>query len=259
MIASPRKGYVSQFDSATLAIVDPSVGPDCKGFVLRGIDLSPWADADGIPEMDQMVLIGKRLFVVLQHLDRAAFFTPVGPGLLVVIDTTTDTVTQTLTLSLTNPFAQTKGLIYDPVTQRIFVGGPGSFFSDLNDGGIEAIDPVSLRSDGLLITGAELGGDLTDFVMTGATRGYAVVTGADSRWRLVAFDLATRTVTAMPAISDQTFADIETSELGELWLADRSFAGGSLGGVRIFSLIDGSERAVAAIATGLLPFNLVFF
>ena len=56
------------------------------------IDLSPWADDDGFPEMDQMVLVGDRLFVSIQRLDRTDFFRPTGKGALVVGDTTDDSV-----------------------------------------------------------------------------------------------------------------------------------------------------------------------
>jgi len=259
VIASPAKAYVSQYDSAVLAIVDPSVGADCAGFIRGGIDLSPWADSDGIPEMDQMVLIGTRLFVVLQRLDRSALFTPAGPGILVVIDAATDTVEQTITLSLSNPFAQTKGLVYDSLTNKLFVAGPGLFFSDLDDGGIESIDATSLQSDGLRISGKELGGDLTDFVMVGSARGYAVITDAGGNQSLVAFDLDQHEVTSTLAFSTETFSDIEANDLGELWLADRAFTGAVPGGIRIFSLVNGSEQTTSNLATGLLPSNFEFF
>ena len=76
VLIAPDKAYVTRYDAISIAIVDPSVGKSCEGFVRGHIDLSPWADADGIPEMDQMVRVGDRVFVAVQRLDRDDFFRP---------------------------------------------------------------------------------------------------------------------------------------------------------------------------------------
>ncbi len=262
VVVSATKAYVSQYDSTVLAIVDPSVGPSCNGFVTGGIELAAYADADGIPEMDQMVLVDGSLYIALQLLDRTAFFAPTGPGVLVEIDSGTDTVIGTTALEFSNPFGETKGLAHDSRAHSLYISSPGRFFSDLSDGGIEAVDTITRAPVGAVITGGELGGDLTDFVMVGSSRGYGLVADAQSRHRLVAFDSATATapgtVTATLAESDETFSDIEVSERGELYLCDRSFTAGVIGGVRVFSVRSNEELTTAPIDTGLLPFNVVF-
>src|SRR5262249_28679681 len=51
---SATKAYVTLYGRTQLLIVNPSAPADCTGFELGMIDLSQFADADGIPEMDQM-------------------------------------------------------------------------------------------------------------------------------------------------------------------------------------------------------------
>ena len=68
-VLAPDKAYVTRYDAKELWIVDPSAA-SCAGFLRDTVDLSPWGDADGIPEMDQMALVGDRLFVSLERLDR---------------------------------------------------------------------------------------------------------------------------------------------------------------------------------------------
>lgn len=255
-LVSPSKAYVSRYDAKSLAVIDPSVGSSCSGFVTATIDLSTWADADGFAEMDQMVVVGDRLFVSIQRLDRRNFFQPVSNGALVVIDTASDTVLTTVELQLSNPFAETKGLVYDQRSGKIYIGGPGVLFSALGDGGIEAVDPETLVSEGLLISGEELGGDLTDFFMLGDRRAYAIVAADDFVASLVELDLDQRTVVSLLTASPQQLSDIEITETGQLWLSDRDCIDP---GLRVFSISDNRELTNRPIYPGLTPFNLLFW
>lgn len=255
VIVSEDLGYVSLYDSKDLAIIDPSPSSDCSDFVQGTLDLSDYADADGFPEMDQMLLVGDTLLVVLQRLDRGSMFAPASNGALVAIDTATSTVTASLELSITNPYAETKGLVYDEATGLVYLAGPGTFFSDLDDGGIEAVAVDGLVSQGVLMNGTALGGDLTDLVLVGSSRAYAVVAGGDFANSLVEIDLNKGEVSATLATSDYLFSDIEMTESGRLWLADRDC---SDPGLRVFSLADNGETTTAPLYPGLSPFSLTF-
>jgi hypothetical protein len=254
-VVSETKAYVSRYDATSLAVVDLSRGPGCKNFTTGTIDLSPYADADGVPEMDQMTIVGGRLFVAIQRLDRNSFFRPAGTGALVVIDVATDEVAGVVELEIENPFVETKGLVYDEASARIYVGGPGELFTDLGDGGIEIVDPEALASEGVALGGGDLGGDLTDFVLVGSGRGYAIVAGENFEASIVEFDLATRTTSEALATSPQLLSDIELTERGSLWLADRHC---SNPGFRVFDIRDNTETTSAPVYPGLTPFNLVF-
>jgi len=255
VLVSETLGYVSRYDSTSLAVIDPSAMADCQGFITDTIDLSPWADADGFPEMDQMALAGDRLLVSLQRLDRNSFFQPTGAAMLVAIDTATNEVVAELELAVTNPFAETKGLLYDPENDLVYIAGPGTLFSDLDDGGIEAVDTRSLASLGLIADGADLGGDLTDLVVAGGSKAYAIVASEGFANSLVEVNLEQATISEPLATSDYLFSDIELTENGRLWLADRNCFDP---GLRVFSSADNAEITTAPLYPGLTPFTLAF-
>ncbi|RMD81484.1 MAG: hypothetical protein D6815_11705 [Candidatus Dadabacteria bacterium] len=253
VLVSPTLGYVSRFDSASLAIIDPSAGPSCQGFLRGEIDLGALADADGFPEMDQMALVGDRLFVALERLDRNDFFRPATNAALAVVDTSRNTLEGAVELTIENPFAETKGLIYDPDAGLLYAGGPGRLFTDLEDGGIEVVDPVSSTSLGLVASGKELGGDLTDFALAGSGRVFAIVADASFVASVIDFDVATGTRRLLFR-SPFLVSDIELSADGRLWVADRNC---SQPGVRVFDVDDGHELTPDPIYPGLTPFNLL--
>jgi hypothetical protein len=255
VLATPTKGYVTRYDATSLVIVDPSVGPDCEDFVVGSIDLSSYADADGLPEMDQMVLVGDRLFVSIQRLDRDDFFRPGANGALVVLDTRTDTVTDVVELAISNPFVETKGLSYDERSSRIWVGGPGTLFSDLDDGGIEAVDAVTLESLGVLLDGGDLGGDLLDFVIVGSSRAFAIVADESFVARVVDVNLETGQLSAPLLSSSQNVSDIELTADGKLWVVDRNCFDP---GLRVFAIGSGDEITAEPIYPGLTPFTIDF-
>ncbi len=251
--------WISRYDSALLLLADPDAGPTCGDFLVDEIDLSAWADADGIPEMDQLLLRGDRLLVLLQLLDRNDLFRPSGPGRLLVIDTVSRSVLASTDLAISNPFAETKGLLLRPGSGELLVGGPGLLFSDLDDGGIQALDPDSLADHGLLITGNELGGDLVDFVMAGRDRGFALVADAVFTVSLVEFDLALGKVNRLLFASATLLSDLELADDGSLWLADHDCGGDGppAPGLLAFSAFTGQPLLDGPLATGLPPFNLL--
>ena len=137
-IVDDDKAYVTLFNKTDLLIVDPSIDEDedCGDFILGRIDLSVFADADGIPEMDQMAIIDDRLYVSIEHLDRDNFFTPTGLGQIAVIDIDSDSVIGEIALGAPNPFGATKGLTID--NDDLIVSLTGQF--GVADGGIQRVD-----------------------------------------------------------------------------------------------------------------------
>ena len=250
-LLSDTKAYVTRFELTSILIVNPSVGANCAGFDLGSIDLSQFADADGIPEMDQMAIVNGKLYVSLQRLNRNNSFNPAGPGMLAIIDTATDRVVGQITLSGQNPFGNSKGLIVDD--GGLVVGEAGQL--GVLDGGIERVDLTTAMAEGFFITEAELGGDLNDFVPVSDRLGYAITAAADFTNSLVAFDPSTHAVTK-PLLSGSGFlSDIELNDRNELFLADRTV---TKPGIRIFSASGGSEITPAPLDLGLPPFDILF-
>jgi DNA-binding beta-propeller fold protein YncE len=253
VLVGAHKAYVTRYDRGELWIVDPAA-PGCGAFLRGTIDLRPWADADGLPEMDQMALVGERLFVSLERLDRARRFAPAGRSRLAVIDVATDTVSAVVELSGANAFGDATGLVREPGTGKLLVAEAGDLYRT-GDGGIERVDPVTLTAEGFLITEDDLGGSITDFVIAATGKGYAIVLDAQLRNVLVAFDPVTRRVTNRLLTRVQYLPDIALGPDGLLWLAD---GGLPSPGIRIFDPADDRQLTRAAIDVGLPPFAIAF-
>lgn len=247
--ASDDKAYVALYGGG-VAVVNLNPSPDCSDFVQQEIDLSSLADGDGIPEAHRMVLVDGTLYVSLQRLEN---FAPSDASVLAVIDTSSDTLTGSIPLSGTNPFGETKGLPLDPATGKILVATTGEFGA--TDGGIERVDPTTGTAEGYFITEAELGGDINDFTIVSATRGYAVVSDTDFNNSLVRFDPSTGTVQATLATGSAYLPDVEyDASTDRIFLASQDFADP---GIRIFAA-DDAEVTSSPIDTGLPPFNINF-
>ena len=259
-----NKGYVALYESNELLVIDrnvledPAVDPACDSLITGRIDLTALADSDGLPEMDRVAVVGDRAYVALQTLVHARLFEPAGTAALAVIDTAQNRLAGSIPLALQNPFAETKGLIVGPHRKRLYLGGPGIIFTDLTDGGIEAVDLDTQASLGLLVTGAELGGDLFDFVMVGSQRAYAVVTGADQINRVLEVDLIQRNTGAELLASREPITDIEMTEDGMLWVAFREDSAEAAPGLRVFDVATNRETTPQPIFPGNLPFVLIF-
>ncbi len=253
-VVGPHKAYVTRFNRPELWIVDPGAPPSCAGFFRGAIDLGPYAAANGIPDMDQMALVGDRLFVSLEELDRNRQFAPAGKSLLVVIDVATDRVTGTVVLSGTNSFSASPEIRRDPTTGALLVGEVGNIYKT-GDGGIERVDPATLTASGFFVTERQLGGNITDFVIVSATKGYALLLDDSLRNELVAFDPSRGVVTRRMFASEQYLSAIELAPDGTLWLADRTLGAS---GIRIFDTTTDRQRTRAPIPTGLPPFAMAF-
>ncbi len=253
-VVDAHKAYVTRYGRAQLWVVDPGAA-GCGGFRRGTIDLGPYADADGIPEMAQMAVVGGRLFVTLERLDRGQRFAPAARAALAVIDIATDTVVATVELSGQNAFSDASGIGREPGTGKLLVAQVGHFYTT-GDGGIERIDPFTLTAEGFMVTEDALGGDVTDFVLVSPGKGYAVVLLADNppRNALVAFDPRTGTVTGR-LVTRPAIPDIALAPDGVLWVADASVPGP---GFRLFDPTDDHPLTRGVLDVGLPPFAMAF-
>lgn len=248
LAVSATKAYVALYEKKELLIIDPSVDASCRGFVRGTVDLAEYADADGFPEPESLALANGVLYVALQRLNRDDLFTPAGNGRIVAIDIATDRVVDVIELRGGNPFTR-----MEIREDRLWVATVGYFAED--DGGIEVVDLRRGESLGFLVEEADLGGDVTDFVLASGRRGYAVLSGRNFRNSLVAFDPSTKEV-GETLIGDSGFiSQLRPNERGELWVADRNVR---RPGVRVFGLHDGVERTTQPIDLGLPPFDMTF-
>jgi len=248
---SPVKAYVSRYGSTDLLIVNPNTGKP-----LGTISLAAFADADGLPEMDHMAVVGPWLFVACQRLTN---FAAANPSVVVVIDTRTDQVAdldpvapglQGITLTGRNPFT---GFVVDPGSQELLIGCVGEF--GVADGGIERIDPVTPRTLGYAITEAAIGGDVLDIAWAGSTHSYAIVNDASFSNLLMSWNPATGTaIDTVFAPGGFSLPDCEVNALGELYVCDSRI---TAPGVRVYQT--GADTLLAGpLDTGLPPNQIAF-
>ncbi|HEV7731333.1 MAG TPA: hypothetical protein VGR62_04185 [Candidatus Binatia bacterium] len=253
-LVAPDKAYVTRYDRPELWIVDPSA-TDCARFRRGTIDLSSFADADGLPEMSQMTLAGGRLFVAIQRLDRVHGFRATGPGRLVVIDVATDTVTGEIVLHGSNPFGDSSGIVHEPGTGKLVIASASDIYV-VGDGGLERIDPVTLQAEGtFFVDENQLGGNVLDFVLLSATKGYAVIQDRALKNRLVAFDPSGATPPRDLFSRDAYLPDLAVGPDGLLWLADQSLPDP---GIRLFDPATDTAVRRRPLAVGLPPFSIGF-
>lgn len=252
-LVSKTKAYVTRYNRTDLWIVDPSTGTQ-TGLV----DLSGFADGDGIPEMDHLLLTGERLFVSVQRIDRDTDWGPVGLSYLAVVDVSADTLldtdpvttgTQAIALAATNPFSDVK---VDASTGKLYVACAGHW--GVADSGVETVNPVTLKSEGITLPGATVGGDVTDVELVSAETGYAVIVDASFHNVLLRFNPRTGVVTdTLYAPGAFVLQDIVHAPTGKLLLTDRSATNP---GIRVFDVESGMDVTGAPIDVGLPPFHI---
>ena len=152
VIESLSRAYVIRLAAPDVLVINPMTGDS-----LDTIDLSAYADADGLPEMVHAELHDGKLYVLLQLLDINAWYAPTGPGKLAVIDAATGTVDRVVTLTIENPaeFVVDNGTVY-------VVGGG---YGDLSSGGVDRISPGATAMR--LTDGSSLNGRPSSVVMAG--------------------------------------------------------------------------------------------
>ena len=238
-LVGERTAYVTAYEQTALRVVDVVAGT-----VTGRIDLAAFADMeDGIPEMDSVRVRDGRAVVSVQRLDRNNFFTPTGPGKVVVIETATGTVLSSRDLGFAQPF----GPIVETCDGRWLVAQVGTFGA--TDGGVEILDAVEGTAT-LLATEASLGGDASAVALCDASHGFAIVNDAEFNTHLVTFDPATGERTGVAfAPTGFVLAGLVADCDGRVIVGDRTM---DAPGLRVFRC-DGTQATSDPIPTGALP------
>ncbi|NOZ85543.1 MAG: hypothetical protein GXP49_04645 [Deltaproteobacteria bacterium] len=251
-IVSRDKAYVPLYQAPLMVVVNP-----LNGERIGTIDLSEYADDDGLPEAAWALYVNGLVFVVLQRLDSRNSFEPTDYSMVVVIDPKVDRIIKEIRLSATNPFGKPR---YSDAMGGIVIGEAGRF--GVLDGGIEVVDVHSLEAGGLIVTEQAMGGDLVDAVIATPDKGYAVI--GEPRGQGVS---STKVVSFNPATGKQTdvldqantwkhsFLELEPGG-SRLWITER---GRTEQGIRIFDTSSDCEITAKPIDLGLDPFMLCFF
>jgi hypothetical protein len=173
-IATPRIAWVTRRRATHLLRLDLRTGETSEA-----LDLSMFADDDGIPDLGNMIIHEGRLFVQIRRMNEKAPGGLAAPGYLAVVDLATGELEDvdpvapgTQAIELQGTAAKGRMQIVAE-TRQLFDNASGGFF---DAGGIEVIDLDTLRSEGLIIREADgvTGADLNTFLMVTAERGFLV-------------------------------------------------------------------------------------
>lgn len=201
-----------------------------------------------------MERVGDRLFVQLQRLDQN--FDPVPPSLLAVVDIRTDSLIDAESLT---PGVQGIALLgtwpnhkmqAEREARRLYVSTPGPL---LDGGGIEEIDLDTLESNGWITSEAQIGGDMTGFVLGSPDLGY-VLTHTD--WTLSSHLTAfSRVDGSHQGEKFVTFAQVDSlafdRETGQLFFTDPN------AGVRVFDAATGIQLTSTRLGNGVFPMDVL--
>jgi hypothetical protein len=265
------KAYLSRYEYNTLWIVDPSAATE-DAFKTGEIDLSDFADGDESAEISRMTVVGTRLFVCLQRMDRTdpMSWVPSNTAYVVVIDTETHEVIdvdpdhegiQAIELATRNP----QKIEHLPQTGLIYVQSVGRYPGFGNDaeytGGIETIDPVSYRTR-LLVDDddgagtAAYGGNISNMALASATKGYLVTYAAWGDTSVRSFDPTTGAVgDVVTGLANIDCAGLGVDDHGYLWVLDQGFAAP---GVRVFDTTTDTQVGDLIDLGGLNPIAITF-
>ncbi|MGH7144701.1 MAG: hypothetical protein ACREJ2_11325 [Planctomycetota bacterium] len=254
---SLTKAYITRYEQNTILIVNPSNGAQLGTINLSSL-LNPDpgtepADTDGIVEMAGACIHNATLYVTVERLDRANYYTPVGHSYIAVIDTATDTLTGSIQLTYANPSGD---LRYIPSLDRIATVCSGSF--GVADGAIEMIDPTSNTDDGAMLLETSLNGDFDDFVVDSATQGYVLYNDFSYNLKVQRFNPTTLTPsgTDVVAVSGFNLSGLALTPDGkQLYVGDRT---GVNPGIRIYDTTTSNDAEITTnpIPTGLPPFEI---
>jgi len=175
------------------------------------------------------------------------------------VDTRADTVfdvnpalpgKQAIVLTAQNPVTTFQ---WDAAGSRLLVGCTGAF--GVLDGGVEAIDPDTFQSLGLLVTEAALGGDIGDLAWNGPERSYAIVSDASFNTHLVSWSAVTGTrLATLFSPGGFSLPDCAIDDRGELYVCHSDFLAPAL---YVFDTATDTQVA-GPLGTGLPPQQIVF-
>lgn len=246
--------FVSRYEEPTLGIFQRD-----SGLSMGEVDLSTYADGDGLPEASSMVMLGGMLYVGLQRMDRNEGWQPAPDGGRVVeIDcferqVTRDWVTGPNVVLHRHPdrddaLMLVEGAMFD------------SEYEMLLDGGIRELVLTEEEPGPLLLTEAELGGNIVAFGAGGSGLGVLAL-NVDEVHYLLCVDLAAWTTTEVIETTswvpqfgvndrDQAFALLRSGP------ADP----GAPGGIAVIDLTDCTDLTDGElISFSLQPYSVAFY
>ena len=261
VFVSSEKAYLLRYGSDKVWIVNPST-TDEDGFKIGELDLSSYADADGIPEMHSGVIVNGKIFIALQRLE---WWTPTVTAYVAVFDIITDEEIETgkgeggrkgIQLDIKNPGA----IQYLVENDTIYVQGSGSYFPVEYTGGIVSVNPTTYDTVLVLDDGTDTNhpyGQISGMAIASATKGYFIGYDGWGDNTLYSFDPSTGNVygEVVDYLKNKNIAGMESGVYLDkndmLWVCDATDA-------EIVILNTADDTIDEKISTNLNPSRVVF-
>ncbi len=265
---SDTKAYVTRMGYNTLWVVDPSAAAESE-FKVGEVDLSPLLradDTDDLVEMYRSIIVGGRLYVLLQCFDRNKGWDAL-PAVIAVVDVKTDELVdvdpatpgiQGISLKTCNP----QEIEYVPALGCLFVvssgeypgwdGSPAEY-----TGGIEKVDLSTYETTVVVEdddAGTPLyGGNIFNFVIVSSTKGYFAVYRGWGDNVVYSFDPSTGKVSSEPmaALQNTGIMDLAVDPLGYVWGLD-------MGNRQVVVLNPSDDTVDEVVDLGLAPYSITF-
>ena len=269
-----QKAYLLRYGKSKAWIVNPSATV-ASAFKIGELDLSAYADDDGIPEMNSAVIAKGKFFVTLQRLDQNNGWLPSHTAYVAVFDTATDTeITVCTTCAANNggvkgialPIRNIGAVQYLEENSSIYVQGVGDYGSSWSgrnpaySGGIVRIDPDTYAVSMILDDGDEENhpyGNISGMSIVSADKGYFAGYDGWGDNTLYEFNPSNGSVKgiANAALKNKNIAGMESGayadENGMLWVCNQTDAE--------VVILDTSDNSIdETISTNLNPVRVVF-
>lgn len=271
IFVSDQKAYLLRYEKTVAWIVNPSATAEAE-FKIGELDLSAYADADGIPEMNSAAIADGKLFIAMQRLDRDNGWIPSNTAYLAVFDTATDAEIDTGVANddgvkgIPLPVTNLGAIQYLADTDRVYVQGVGDYGSSWTgrdpeySGGIATVDPntytVSLLVDDGDATDHPYG-NISGMCVVSANKGYFVGYAGWGDNTLYAFDPLTGDVygSANAELTGKNIAGMEAGAYadnnGMLWVCNQTDA-------QVVVLNTADDTIDERLDTNLNPIRVVF-
>lgn len=248
--------YLCGLGTNDISVINP-----LNGNKKKTIDLSDFADSDDLVEASAMVKVGNFLFVALQRLDEnTTFWDASNDSMIVVINTKKNKIqdadpdtagTQAITLEGRNPAS----MVYSKRSKRIYIANAGTYDTEDNYGGIEVVDPKTLKTEGIAVADETLGGAPGFIAVNSAGKGYTTISDSSYKTYVVPFNAVKGTAGDQLSGTSTNYIPQILIDSSYLYVLDRDISNPGI----IVYRTKNNKKVSGPESTGQLPpANLVF-
>lgn len=266
VFVNDQKAYLLRYGSPKVWIVDPSVSANNEAhFKTKEIDLSAYNDADGKPEAQAGVIVGDRLYIILQRIDFSHGWGNYvyNTSYVAVFNTTTNNEIDTgkgvgglkgiAIPDIKNPVE----ISYVPATGKLYVLCVGNWdAASAPIGGIVSIDPATFTAKIVITDNNDSYGAVTGMAILKSSKGYFIGEAAWQDDSLYSFNPSTGgDITDIAEFDQKGLAGMDDGividEKNMLWVCNQTDH-------RIDIVNTATDSIDESVNTKLNPLNIAF-